>query len=247
MGNVDSKMKTKKHVSRNKYQKSTQNDNAQISNKDEKDTSHRESTEQKSETTIKTNSDSTPAHLTTDHKTVENKDEKDTSHRESTEQKSETIIKTNSDSKPAHLTTDHKTVENKDSEESHHSALEHIDRENSDYSTEEEQDGKKSRDREDKYEYDEYTNDSGKKTNYKNSSVLYHETGKQRQEHSKTTPKTSENEQDSDEDFSPDIMDKIHKTTVMAENKKIMYEKKIQKISRIIHSLKRVEESHDHR
>ena len=207
MGNVDSKMKTKKHVSRNKYQKSTQNDNAQISNKDEKDTSHRESTEQKSETTIKTNSDSTPAHLT----------------------------------------TDHKTVENKDSEESHHSALEHIDRENSDYSTEEEQDGKKSRDREDKYEYDEYTNDSGKKTNYKNSSVLYHETGKQRQEHSKTTPKTWENEQDSDEDFSPDIMDKIHKTTVMAENKKIMYEKKIQNISRIIHSLKRAEESHDHR
>ena len=207
MGNVDSKMKTKKQVSRNKYQKSTKNDNAQISNKDEKNTSHRKSTEQKSETTIKTNSDSTPAHLT----------------------------------------TDHKTVEHKDSEESHHSALEHIDRENSDYSTEEEQDGTKSRDNEDKYEYDEYTNDSGKKTNYKNSSVLYHETGKQRQEHSKTTHKTSENEQDSDEDFSPGIMDKIHKTTVMAENKKIKYEKKIQQISRIIHSLKRVEESHDHR
>jgi len=203
MGNIDSKMKTKKPVSKTKSPNTTQNSHAHISKTDEKHASHKESTEHKSQK----------------------------------------VIKTKSESRPEHPTTDNKTVEDADADESHHNAAEHEAHENSDHHSEEDEDGNKSRHKEDKHEHDENKNDSPKKHGKKSD----HKTGKHPHESLKTTPTTSENEQDSDEEFSPDIMKKIHKATVLAEDKKIMYEKKIQEISRIIHSLKRVEESHDHR
>ena len=45
MGNIDSKMETKKPMSKTKSPKSTENGHAQISKTDEKNASHRESTE----------------------------------------------------------------------------------------------------------------------------------------------------------------------------------------------------------